>query len=86
MLYSTLTMALYNLGAEHEHLYELHEAQSNYEMALKYSEKYNITNMTPVITKAFNKIKDRLSGLDETLTRRSVLREEKSAHNYFNDP
>ena len=84
-LLNTISIASFNLGAEHEHLNQLHEALDAYRMALEYSKRSNIETLQKIISQAIKKVQSRLAEIDGSLTRRSVMRDAKAAGRFFND-
>lgn len=84
-LFNTVTIALFNLAAEHEHLNELQEALKTYNLAQEFVKKSNIATLDKLIGQAIQNLEERLAELGGSLTKRSVMREAKAASRLFND-
>ena len=71
ILCSTITVALFNLGAEHEHLNCLQEALFAYQKAKNFASKGGFSELENQAQEAIDKVESRLQDIDKTLVRRS---------------
>lgn len=78
LLCSTITVALFNLGAEHEHLNCLQQALFAYQKAKNFANKGGFDELETQAQEAIDKVQTRLCDIDKTLVKRSQMREKKS--------
>ena len=80
-----MAIAFFNYGVELEHLNDFQSSLQAYEKALGFTKEFGIQALEGFIQEAVQKVRERINGIDGSLTRRSMMREENSTIKKFKD-